>query len=582
MYAYVLGLCFLLVVGLRVDDENQLGLGNELKFMLENDREGRCNARALGRCINKLGPRVYSPLVQPKTFGPPENRKSACKPMYVEAATNDATQPDLYEQAMDCITRTNCLNRVQTLCNRSVSSTAMWSPWVSICYPPDLCELKAENKSTSWLGYALSLAKNGAVYGPELELVHLQDKLVKEKGAVCLDGSPGAYYIRKSRTKSNKWLIHLQGGGWCRQLTSQEFDVATCTARSMFNLGTTKYDKPTFATSGVLSGSKRYNPEFWDFNTVFIRYCDGGSYTGDRNDPVNVTNSFGQNQTLYFRGKRIVDAVFEQLNATTDFSKAESTLLTGQSAGGLGVYLHANYIGKHLLPKSVKVYKVMPMVGFFLLHDAVDGNNYYERDLKNVYEMQNSNLQALVPACVAMHQDTPWKCIFAQNVYPTLLPPVFVIQSVSDQWQMQQILTGKGTPFHGNSFPSWTNCTETLETCTSSQVNTLLEYRQSMLQALTTATTFQKKGNGAFISSCLDNSHGMASFPYSLRATDHTLLSTAMSKWWKSAPSTPARRNTYLPCEIQPGVPHTCNQNCNAFYTAPPNWTIRYNYSFYH
>ena len=38
------------------------------------------------------------------------------------------------------------------------------------------------------------------------------------KDAVCLDGSAGAYYIRRATATSgdsNKWYIHYEGGGWC-------------------------------------------------------------------------------------------------------------------------------------------------------------------------------------------------------------------------------------------------------------------------------------------------------------------------------------------------------------------------------
>jgi hypothetical protein len=34
--------------------------------------------------------------------------------------------------------------------------------------------------------------------------------------AVCLDGSPAAFYWRRgSGAGANKWYIHHQGGGWC-------------------------------------------------------------------------------------------------------------------------------------------------------------------------------------------------------------------------------------------------------------------------------------------------------------------------------------------------------------------------------
>ncbi len=37
--------------------------------------------------------------------------------------------------------------------------------------------------------------------------------------ALCLDGSPAAFYIRAgSQANANKWIMHLEGGGWATDL----------------------------------------------------------------------------------------------------------------------------------------------------------------------------------------------------------------------------------------------------------------------------------------------------------------------------------------------------------------------------
>lgn len=37
--------------------------------------------------------------------------------------------------------------------------------------------------------------------------------------AQCLDGSPGAYYLMPGEgADANKFLIHMQGGGWCTSI----------------------------------------------------------------------------------------------------------------------------------------------------------------------------------------------------------------------------------------------------------------------------------------------------------------------------------------------------------------------------
>lgn len=40
-----------------------------------------------------------------------------------------------------------------------------------------------------------------------------QKVVLEDKDALCLDGSPGAYYIYQGDPK--KVLIFIEGGGWC-------------------------------------------------------------------------------------------------------------------------------------------------------------------------------------------------------------------------------------------------------------------------------------------------------------------------------------------------------------------------------
>lgn len=48
---------------------------------------------------------------------------------------------------------------------------------------------------------------------PPVKLVLLEEA-AKSRGAVCLDGSPGAIYLRPG-AETKKWHIHWEGGGWC-------------------------------------------------------------------------------------------------------------------------------------------------------------------------------------------------------------------------------------------------------------------------------------------------------------------------------------------------------------------------------
>ena len=133
--------------------------------------------------------------------------------------------------------------------------------------------------------------------------------LATARGAVCLDGSPPAYWYQPPRpqaaTDNVSWLIHLDGGAWC-------YDERDCAGRARSEKGSsTKLKRRYWPYSGLLDGNAAVNPTFAGFHRVNLAYCDGSSFTGDRAEPV-VTAS---GEKLYFRGKRVLALLLDELLA---------------------------------------------------------------------------------------------------------------------------------------------------------------------------------------------------------------------------------------------------------------------------
>nr|GLL36844.1 pectin acetylesterase 8-like isoform X3 [Ipomoea trifida] len=100
-------------------------------------------------------------------------------------------------------------------------------------------------------------------------------RLINDKGAVCLDGTPPAYYLDQGDGDGiNNWVIYLQGGGWCST-------VEECVDRSQRYFGSSKNLNESVQFGNILSKDSKKNPDFCNWNRVFIHYCDGSSYTGD-------------------------------------------------------------------------------------------------------------------------------------------------------------------------------------------------------------------------------------------------------------------------------------------------------------
>lgn len=88
---------------------------------------------------------------------------------------------------------------------------------------------------------------------------------------------------------------------------------------------------------GVISADPSVNPDFHDFNIVFMRYCDGASFSGNQPMPVQKNGT-----TLHFNGNAIRWGVLVAIEAL-GFNKAKEVLVSGCSAGGLATYLHCDW-----------------------------------------------------------------------------------------------------------------------------------------------------------------------------------------------------------------------------------------------
>jgi hypothetical protein len=65
------------------------------------------------------------------------------------------------------------------------------------------------------------------------------------------------------------------GGGWCKG------GIEDCYNRSFTPHGTTKLWPDTHPLDGFLSDDPTVNPDFHDWNMVYVIYCDGGSFAGN-------------------------------------------------------------------------------------------------------------------------------------------------------------------------------------------------------------------------------------------------------------------------------------------------------------
>ncbi|XVF72860.1 hypothetical protein PTKIN_Ptkin12aG0154800 [Pterospermum kingtungense] len=333
-----------------------------------------------------------------------------------------------------------------------------------------LKELKAKE---SWLSY---LEKDAEAPGANPIMVPLT--LIQgadSKGAVCLDGTlPGYHMDPGSGSGANSWLIELEGGGWCN-------NIKTCVFRKTTRRGSSKFMEKQINFTGLLSNKAEENPDFYNWNRIKLRYCDGASFAGDGQDEANQ---------LYFRGQRIWSAAMEEFMAR-GMRNAEQALLSGCSAGGLASILHCDEF-KDLFPKTTKV-KCLSDAGLFLDATNVAGG----RTLRDMYTgvVTLQGVQKNLPNTCTSQMD-PTSCFFPQNLIANIKTPMFLLNAAYDAWQVQESLIPPSADPHG----SWRDCKRDRSHCNSTQMQFLQDFRNQMLNAV---NVFSKSNqNGVFINSC--------------------------------------------------------------------------------
>eukprot|EP01018_Ginkgo_biloba_P008438 Gb_15309 [translate_table: standard] len=298
-----------------------------------------------------------------------------------------------------------------------------------------------------------------------------------EKGAVCLDGTLPGYHIHRGfGSGANNWLIQLEGGGWCN-------DLRTCIFRKTTRRGSSRFMEREIVFSGILSNKPSENPDFYNWNRIKLRYCDGASFSGDVEGGNEVPK-------LYFRGQRIWRAAIEDLLAK-GMHKAEQALLSGCSAGGLASILHCDEF-QELMPRSAKV-KCLSDAGLFLDAMDVSGGRYIRSFFKGVVTMQGvaKNLQK---ACTSRMD--PTQCFFPQYLLQSIKTPLFILNAAYDSWQVQSSLAPGVADPHGH----WHYCRLNPGNCSSSQLKRLQDFRIEMLNTLKGFAA--SRVGGMFINSC--------------------------------------------------------------------------------
>ncbi|CAI5472961.1 unnamed protein product [Closterium sp. Yama58-4] len=324
-------------------------------------------------------------------------------------------------------------------------------------------------------------------------------------GTVGVEVSPLTFNWRPGRgTGRKKWILYLEGGAWCE-------DSAHCIDRSFSNFGSST-KMGDWLLQGLLSSSRTTNPgkrsiecsllswsflswtpltassavspnfgsstkmascllqgllsssHFFNWNLVYIRYCDGASFVGNVDEPLKDHEGKPQ---VYMRGRRVFNVIISHLLAHHGMRSASHVLLSGCSAGGLAALLLCDSLADRMGREGGEelegvgggrgeegggekggvggreggvVVKCMSDGGYFLDARDVGGSRHFLRDtmFRPVTALHNVTLN---PHCLASRPaNDSWQCFFPQHFLPFLRTPLFILNSLYDSWQVRLAL----------------------------------------------------------------------------------------------------------------------------------------------
>ena len=263
------------------------------------------------------------------------------------------------------------------------------------------------------------------VANEKTETAAQQVLMINQEEAVCLDGSVADFYYRAGFSDGvNKFHIYLEGGGWC-------IGLDYCAQRATTTLGSSKYDGQyanIAAGAPYLSSNQSINPLSYNWNSIFVRYCDGFMYASNNNTIYKYNSSI----TLHFKGWRILNGVLNVLKNQYNLSNATDVLFSGCSAGALANFFHADYIYETILEfkhnKEPFNYMVMPDAGYFMQTNFQIPGIQWNWQWGNVSIGMNQN-------CLEYYKDGS-QCMWAFNVSPFIKSKMFALQSQYDANQV--------------------------------------------------------------------------------------------------------------------------------------------------
>jgi len=258
---------------------------------------------------------------------------------------------------------------------------------------------------------------------------------MNNNGAMCLDGSVPVMYFREGFGDGmDKYHVFFEGNSWCAGIDERiSPSIETCTERLNTDYGSSKnYPNTLNFNDGYLSTDPEINSLTYNWNTYYVKYCDGTSFLG--NNHTIIMNKNGDK--IYFRGFNILISVFEYLYKNTNYTLSSKLLMSGCDSGGLTVYLTNDYIYHNYLPSPTGMFSLSDS-GFYLEYE---GMGKLISTMNWIYNIANTSGSINEYCLSSFDPSQQYLCMFAQETVFYSFVPTLSLQSMYDSWQIQNML----------------------------------------------------------------------------------------------------------------------------------------------
>jgi len=258
--------------------------------------------------------------------------------------------------------------------------------------------------------------------------------------AVCNDGTPAAYYFRPGDPGLRRWLVYLDGEGWC-------WDAASCAGAWQASHGTSDVLPRTseelrpradrYLSRGIFDAERS---PLLGAHVAFVKSCSNDAFTGDKaptagagaGAPPLAQRDAGS--AWHFRGRRIIEAVFEDLRKYTGLGADGNDRLVygGCSSGARGATVTLDYVAASLAGRARTVGLLDS--GFWVPVRPRGPGVWtpFEEQLRSSLRLANSSASVGEACGRAFPGEQRWKCLMPAYRLPFVRTPYFLVHSQYD------------------------------------------------------------------------------------------------------------------------------------------------------